>query len=283
MDNFVNTHYKGEIADVYNNFNIIVAKADFWRYLVLYKYGGIYLDMDSNINRTFNDLIKDNDEAILSLEQGHINDQFITQWCMVFKKNHPILLETIKLILLRVKKDKELHKLSKQFPTRGKGLHYVTGPGVISSAVKNIHSKLYNKYPFNCMTKGMDYHNNKCRLIDETYNVNNIKYRIYGIDYNNFCTFKHRNANHLYINKKHWQKEENTISLYKTLYNIIEIGSSNTNTKVIKLDKTYSSDTKLKFIHNFKDTFTYKFNNNELTISRTDEKSGWGQNLIVYL
>ena len=42
MDHFVNEHYPGEIADCYNKLNIIVAKVDFWRYLILYKYGGVY-------------------------------------------------------------------------------------------------------------------------------------------------------------------------------------------------------------------------------------------------
>ena len=55
------------------------------------------------------------------------------------------------------------------------------------------------------------------------------------------------------------------------------------NTKIIKLDKIYPSDTKLNFIHNYKDAFIYKFNNNELSITRTDETFGWGQDLIGYL
>ena len=63
----------------------------------------------------------------------------------------------------------------------------------------------------------------------------------------------------------------------------IIIGSSKTNTKIIKLDKIYPKDTELKFIHNYKDTFTYIFNNNELSITRTDEIFGWGQDLIGYL
>ena len=38
MDLFVNENFKGEIAECYNKLNIIVAKVDFCRYLVLYKY-----------------------------------------------------------------------------------------------------------------------------------------------------------------------------------------------------------------------------------------------------
>lgn len=66
-------------------------------------------------------------------------------------------------------------------------------------------------------------------------------------------------------------------------FNIIEIGSSKTNTKIIKLDKIYPIDTEVHLVYNYKDTFTYIFNNNELSITRTDEIFGWEQNLIGYL
>lgn len=62
----------------------------------------------------------------------------------------------------------------------------------------------------------------------------------------------------------------------------IEIGCSEVNTKVVKLGRIYPSNTKLYFNHSHKDTFTYRFNNDELVVTRTDEKSGWGQNLIGY-
>ena len=62
----------------------------------------------------------------------------------------------------------------------------------------------------------------------------------------------------------------------------IKIGSSKENTKIIELDNFFPSDTRLIFIHKYKDTFSYEFNNTKLTITRIDENSGWGQNLIVY-
>lgn len=65
--------------------------------------------------------------------------------------------------------------------------------------------------------------------------------------------------------------------------NTIDIGVSETNSKIINLDKIYPADTKLKFSHDWPDTFEYKFDNNELTITRTDINGGWGQYLIGYL
>ena len=88
MDNFVNDHFKGEIAECYNKLNIIVAKVDLWRYLILYKYGGVYLDMDSSIEKPLDELIQENDAAIITVEG---NQNLYVQWALIFSKQHPIL------------------------------------------------------------------------------------------------------------------------------------------------------------------------------------------------
>ena len=64
--------------------------------------------------------------------------------------------------------------------------------------------------------------------------------------------------------------------------NIINIGNSDTNTKVIALNNNLDGDNELTFIHNYKDTFSYKFTGMELSITRKDETGGWGQQLIAY-
>jgi len=58
----------------------------------------------------------------------------------------------------------------------------------------------------------------------------------------------------------------------------IKLGSSKTNSKVIKNDYTGE----LFFIHTFKDTFKYSCKDNNITVTRTDNNSGWGQKLIGY-
>ena len=63
----------------------------------------------------------------------------------------------------------------------------------------------------------------------------------------------------------------------------IHIGNSETQTKKIVLDKIYPSNTEIMFVHNHKDTFSYELNGKELTVTRTDENYGWGQNLIGYI
>ena len=58
----------------------------------------------------------------------------------------------------------------------------------------------------------------------------------------------------------------------------IKIGSSPLNSKVIK--NNYSGE--LFFFHEYKDKFEYHSNDNNIKITRIDNKNGWGQKLIGY-
>ena len=49
MDTWVKNNCESYIYDAYNKLYVGAAKADLWRYLILYKNGGIYLDIDSLI------------------------------------------------------------------------------------------------------------------------------------------------------------------------------------------------------------------------------------------
>lgn len=57
----------------------------------------------------------------------------------------------------------------------------------------------------------------------------------------------------------------------------INIGCSETNTKIINLDKEYSSDAKVLFDYKsqFPIIFSYEFNKNQLIIKRVDKNIGW--------
>jgi mannosyltransferase OCH1-like enzyme len=127
MDNFVNEHFKAEISECYNKLNIIVSKVDFWRYLVLCKYGGVYLDMDWSIDKPLKFLIKDNDEAIITAKG---NPNLYVQWALIFSKNHTILQKTIELNINNI------------YPNN---IHKMTGSLVYSRAINQVHVQLFNK------------------------------------------------------------------------------------------------------------------------------------------
>ena len=195
MDNFVNDYFKGEIAESYNKLNIIVAKVDFWRYLVLYKYGGIYLDMDSSIEKPLNELIKDSDTAIITAEG---NPSLYVQWALIFSKEHPILKKTIELIVNNIKNN--------SYPN---DIHKMTGPTVYSRAINAVHMELFNNEIIN--------HKEINTFTDITYKANNISYRLYGKDYNSYFCFRldHKLLHLLFNNKKSWRQEEQEKNLLK--------------------------------------------------------------------
>ena len=185
MDNFVNKHFAGEIAECYNKLNIIVAKVDFWRYLVLYKYGGVYLDMDSSIEKPLRELIKNEDKAIITAEG---NPNLFVQWALIFSKEHPILKKTIEFVCDNIRNN--------SYPNN---IHKMTGPTVYSRAINETHAELFNN---------KIHHKKINKDTDITFESNNISYRLYSIDYGSYFCFKHNLTNLLYNGKKHWREEE---------------------------------------------------------------------------
>jgi mannosyltransferase OCH1-like enzyme len=194
MDTFVNEHYQGEIADCYNRLNIIVAKVDFWRYLVLYKYGGVYLDMDASIERPLDTLIKETDTAIISPEK---NPVAYVQWALIFKKEHPILKRVIDIVVNNIKTNQHVNNILA-----------MTGPYAYAQAINQIHRLLYRTViPHSRITPETDH----------TFEKRGISYRIYGVDYNTYFCFKHKATDFLNANKKHWMDEQREKPILKPI------------------------------------------------------------------
>jgi len=185
IDAFVNSNFDGDIKKCYNRLNIIVAKVDFWRYLILYKQGGIYLDMDSTILRPLKKLIRDEDEAIITAEG---NPDLYVQWALIFNKQHPILEKTIERVVKNIKQN--------AYPN---DIHKMTGPSVYSNAINEIYKEQYN---CNIVHKSIN------RKTDITYTSKTFSYRLYGVDYKPYFKFKYRSAKLLYANKNRWREEQ---------------------------------------------------------------------------
>lgn len=182
IDRFVNENFPGEIAECYNRLNIVVAKTDLWRYLILYKYGGVYLDMDSSIEKPLDELIKDEDKAVITSEG---NKEFYVQWALIFSKGHPILKKTVELIVENIKNN--------SFPN---DIHKMTGPTVFTRAVNYMNNEIY----------GDTVHINS-EGTDITYKKGDISYRIYGIDYSKYLCYKYDEHYFLYTNRESWHNE----------------------------------------------------------------------------
>lgn len=136
---FFKEEFPPEYLKAYQRITIGAAKADFFRYAVLYKKGGIYLDLDAKLIKPFRKFIFDDDEAVLSHE---INDRYFVQWALMFAPGHPFLKKTLEMALDNIQQ--------RRYPRDG---HASTGPTVFSNAIRaclqeneNIPYRLYGVY-----------------------------------------------------------------------------------------------------------------------------------------
>ena len=165
LDIFVNENYDGDILKYYNKLNILTAKIDFYRYLVLYKNGGCYMDIDITIQKPFDTFLNKEDHALVSGSGvGGVLQSFI-----FFKKQHPILLKTIELVIENIKSIENSKSIYKS-------VHDNTGPEVLTKAFEITHNNLYNK-SFNFRSKWD-------KDINITFEKNDVQYRLYSLDMN---------------------------------------------------------------------------------------------------
>ena len=62
---FIMKYYGKKYRDAYNKLENGAHKADLWRYLVLYKYGGIYMDIKTELLKSLDDIFIDKSMIIL--------------------------------------------------------------------------------------------------------------------------------------------------------------------------------------------------------------------------
>ena len=132
MKEFVKKEYP-EFYKTYINYPHPIQRCDAFRYLVLYKYGGIYIDMDLSCKKTFSSLLKYDLVLVKSANYDTITNSFI-----VSIPKHPF----IKYCIDRLEKHKDHYSIL------GKHLHIMnsTGPLFINNMAKEYDLKKKDNY-----------------------------------------------------------------------------------------------------------------------------------------
>lgn len=99
--NFIKTFFPPKILVTYDKLIPTAYKADLWRYCVLYKYGGIYLDIKFKCINGFK-LSQLTHQEHYVLDNG-VPENGIYNGLMVCKKNSPFLIDCINEIIKNVK------------------------------------------------------------------------------------------------------------------------------------------------------------------------------------
>lgn len=150
IEKFLLEEFPREYYVAYKSLTVGAAKADFFRYAILYKKGGIYLDIDCKLISRFRDFVKDSDEAIISIEN---NGNLYTQWALIFDVGHPFLKRTLELCLINIFEHRYPHDV-----------HQTTGPTVFTHAINEV-LQLDPNTPYREM--GMEYEGH----IDDKYKL----------------------------------------------------------------------------------------------------------------
>jgi hypothetical protein len=149
------------ILGCYNKLGDIFSKIEFFKYLVLYEYGGIYLDISKTTRMRLDDFISEGDSAIISASEKtglYCND------VLFFEKNHPILERVLCLIIKYVNEN-----------TYNGDFEETVGQKVFSKAVRIGHFIEYNE---NVDLTKVKKHG-ELRFMNPR-----MKYRIYGVEFN---------------------------------------------------------------------------------------------------
>ena len=100
-------------------------KADVWRYVLLYQYGGIYADLDTAPSALFNEstfsssLVKQDEDALFVVEQFHM----LSQWFMAVKPKHPLMKLAVQHSLENLRQVPDTGKASAALITGPHALH----------------------------------------------------------------------------------------------------------------------------------------------------------------
>lgn len=125
---FIGNHYGAEMLEVYSRINPAygAARADFFRYLLIYEVGGVYLDIKSTASIPFDQVLTSDDQYILSFWPNRSGEVFqdwgmhddlhgfrrgeFQNWHVIAVPRHPFLLAVINNVRSRILAYKpELH------------------------------------------------------------------------------------------------------------------------------------------------------------------------------
>jgi inositol phosphorylceramide mannosyltransferase catalytic subunit len=125
IKHFILNEYGEKVYNTYKKINIGAAKADFFRYAILYKTGGIYLDIDSIIIKKLDSFLCPEDEAVVSNEKIH--PSIYVQWALIYKAGHPFLKRTLEKITENIDSNKYPYSV-----------HEMTGPTAYSQSINEV-------------------------------------------------------------------------------------------------------------------------------------------------
>jgi mannosyltransferase OCH1-like enzyme len=106
LDNLIKTDFP-EFYQNYKNYNKNIKRFDIARYFILYKYGGIYADMDYKCFKNFYTMIPINK---VSISESPFENEYVQNALMMSSVNHPFWMKVIEKAKTRLNADDILYQ-----------------------------------------------------------------------------------------------------------------------------------------------------------------------------
>jgi inositol phosphorylceramide mannosyltransferase catalytic subunit len=148
---YIRTHYGEEIFAYFKRIDSRygAARADIFRYLLMYREGGVYLDIKSAARGPLDEVLRSDDQYVLSYWRGsqfsgwgdyselrEYGGQEFQQWHIITAPGHPYLKSVVEIVLRNIENYTPL-----TWGVGRKGVMRVTGPVAYTRAIGLIRSK----------------------------------------------------------------------------------------------------------------------------------------------
>jgi mannosyltransferase OCH1-like enzyme len=166
----IEDYFDSDGLNAFKKLKVGSAKGDFIRYIALYIYGGVYLDLDATINMDLNNFIQKNSDYYFLYENYF---SIITNWFIAITPKHIIMKKIIEEMVKRINNNIENNIL------------LITGPDMISCVI-------YNHFTNNDVMHGTELNIKHCdflKFIDENNNSINHFVDSFYIQENNLINF----------------------------------------------------------------------------------------------
>ena len=172
MVKYMKNNFKPNILHIYNKINPEYgpAKADFFRYLLMYNEGGVYFDIKSSMKYPLDNFLHKDDQFILShwpckAQKNYTHNKYgeFQQWYIITKPKHPYLKAVIEMVINNI--------LNYDLNITGTGKLAVlktTGPIAYTKAILPIMSNHKHRIFQSHEYIGLIYDNTNSLIIDHT-------------------------------------------------------------------------------------------------------------------
>jgi len=165
---FIKANYGSVILEYFNRINPAygAARADLFRYLLMYKVGGVYLDIKSYPEKRLDDVLRSDDQFLLSYWKNGSGQRYerwgmhypelrhgeFQQWHIIAVPGHPFLRAAIRNVLNNIDKyNPGLHGTGRM------GVLRVTGPIAYTLAIEPLLGKFSHRFADSEDELGLEY------------------------------------------------------------------------------------------------------------------------------